>query len=63
MREIELRPRKRVLFQNREWAVTNRVVECIGAPAPPPVSNTPGTCIDSSMGTCFVAEHNGNLLQ
>jgi hypothetical protein len=30
MREIELRPRKRVLFQNREWAVTTRVVECIG---------------------------------
>ena len=30
MREIELRPRERVLFQNREWAVTTRAVKCIG---------------------------------
>jgi hypothetical protein len=30
MREIELRPRERVLFQNREWAVTTRTVKCIG---------------------------------
>ena len=30
MREIELCPRERVLFQNREWAVTTRAVKCIG---------------------------------